>query len=165
MNFVSSPLNGAAECSRERRRWRRGSGIGRLRRFFCNFGQISLDSRKVVFPMLKLMRDSFKHLKWILLAVVAGFVFGFVFLDMGLGGAIRGDADSRNFAARVHGETISYNDYYRSLKNYEDMYKPMYGQQFTPEMAAALRLPTQVMDTLIDQRLLTQEAERLNLDA
>jgi len=115
--------------------------------------------------MLKLMRDSFKHLKWILIAVVAAFVFGFVFLDMGLGGAIRGDADSRNFAARVNGETISYNDFYRSLKNYEDMYKQMYGQQFTPEMAAALRLPTQVMDSLIDQRLLTQEAARLNLDA
>lgn len=115
--------------------------------------------------MLKLMRDSFKHLKWILIAVVAAFVFGFVFLDMGLGGAINGQEDPKNFAARVNGETISYNDYYRSLKNYEDMYKQMYGQQFTPEMAAALRLPNQVIDTLIDQRLLTQEAERLNLDA
>lgn len=115
--------------------------------------------------MLKLMRDSFKHLKWILIAVVAAFVFGFVFLDMGLSGAINGQQDARNFAARVNGETISYNDYYRSLKQYEDMYKQMYGAQFTPEMAAAMRLPTQVMDSLIDQRLLTQEAERLNLDA
>lgn len=115
--------------------------------------------------MLKLMRDSFKHLKWILIAVVAAFVFGFVFLDMGLGGAVGGQEESRNFAARVNGETISYNDFYRQLKNYEDMYKQMYGTQFTPEMAAAMRLPTQVLDTLIDQRLLTQEAERLNLEA
>lgn len=115
--------------------------------------------------MLKLMRDSFKHLKWVLIAVVAAFVFGFVFLDMGLGGAISGQEEGRNYAARVNGETISYNDYYRALKNYEDMYKQMYGAQFTPEMVAAMRLPTQVMDSLIDQRLLTQEAERLNLDA
>jgi len=115
--------------------------------------------------MLKLMRDSFHHLKWILLAIVAAFVFGFVFLDMGLGGAFGGKKDNTAFAARVNGETITYNDYYRALKNYEDMYRQMYGGQFTPEMAAALRLPTQVMDTLIDQRLLTQEARRLNLSA
>src|SRR5687767_13426434 len=116
--------------------------------------------------MLKSMRDSFHKLKWILLAVVVAFVFGFVFLDMGLSGAMGNNPnDNRVFAARVNGETISYNDYYRALKNYEDMYKQMYGAQYTPELAAAMRLPTQVMDTLIDQRLLTQEAERLNLDA
>ena len=37
--------------------------------------------------MLKVMRESFHQLKWILLAVVAAFVIGFVFIDMGLGGA------------------------------------------------------------------------------
>jgi peptidyl-prolyl cis-trans isomerase D len=115
--------------------------------------------------MLKLMRDSFHHLKWILLAIVAAFVFGFVFLDMGLGGALRGKADTTVFAARVNGETISYNDYYRALKNAEEMYRQMYGGQFTPEMSAALRLPNQVMESLIDQRLLTQEARRLHLTA
>lgn len=115
--------------------------------------------------MLKLMRDSFNQLKWILLAIVAAFVFGFVFIDMGLGGAMRGKRDTSNFAARVNGETISYNAYYRQLKNYEEMYRQMYGQQYTPEMAAMLKLPVQAMDSLIEQRLLTQEAKRLNLDA
>ena len=115
--------------------------------------------------MLKLMRDSFHQLKWILIAIVAAFVFGFVFLDMGLGGALGGNQDSGAYAARVNGETITHNDYYRALKNYEEMYRQMYGGQFTPQMAAALRLPTQVMDTLIDQRLMVQEAERLNLEA
>jgi peptidyl-prolyl cis-trans isomerase D len=115
--------------------------------------------------MLKLMRDSFQHLKWILLAVVAAFIFGFVFLDMGLGGAFGGGADNTAYAARVNGETITYNDYYRALKNYEDMYRQMYQGQFTPEMAAQMRLPQQVMETLIEQRLIAQEAKRLNLDA
>ena len=115
--------------------------------------------------MLKLMRDSFNQLKWILIAIVAAFVFGFVFLDMGLGGALRGKRDTSNFAARVNGETISYNAYYRQLKNYEDMYRQMYGAQYTPEMAAMLKLPAQAMDSLIEQRLLTQEARRLNLAA
>jgi peptidyl-prolyl cis-trans isomerase D len=115
--------------------------------------------------MLKLMRESFNQLKWILIAIVAAFVFGFVFLDMGLGGALRGKSDTTAFAARVNGETITYNDYYRALKNYEDMYRQMYGGQFTPEMAAAMKLPQQVMESLIEQRLLAQQARKLNLAA
>ncbi len=115
--------------------------------------------------MLKLMRDSFHHLKWVLIAVVAAFIFGFVFLDMGLGGATTGGVEDQTFAAKVNGEIISYNDYYRALKRYEDMYRQMYGGQFTPEMAAALNLPNQVMEALIDQRLMTQQAARMNLEA
>jgi peptidyl-prolyl cis-trans isomerase D len=117
--------------------------------------------------MLKTMRDSFHHLKWILLAVVAAFIFGFVFIDMGLGGSRLGGNpdDKRAFAARVNGETITYNDYYRALKNLEDMYRQMYGQQFTPEMAQQMGLQKQVLDSLVDQRLLTQEARRINLNA
>lgn len=117
--------------------------------------------------MLKVMRDSFHHLKWILIAVVAAFVFGFVFIDMGLGGSRMrgGNAGEQNFAARVNGETISYNDFYRSMKRLEEMYKQAYGQQFTPEMAAQMGLAKNVLDNLIDQRLLTQEARRLNIEA
>ena len=116
--------------------------------------------------MLKSMRDSFHKLKWILLAVVAAFVFGFVFLDMGLSGALRGDnSDNRAFAARVNGETISYNDYYRALKNYEDVYRQMYKDQWTPELAQQMGLPQQVLNSLVDRTLLTQEAARLNLEA
>ncbi|HEX2833269.1 MAG TPA: peptidyl-prolyl cis-trans isomerase [Thermoanaerobaculia bacterium] len=116
--------------------------------------------------MLKVMRDSFHHLKWILIAVVAAFVFGFVFIDMGLGGGgIGGSTGDQAFAARVNGETISYNDFYRSMKRLEDMYKQAYGQQFTPEMAAQMGLSKQVLDNLIEQRLLTQEARRLNIEA
>ncbi|HEX8171072.1 MAG TPA: peptidylprolyl isomerase [Thermoanaerobaculia bacterium] len=115
--------------------------------------------------MLKFMRDSFQHLKWILLAIVLAFVFGFVFVDMGLGGRVGGANADRAYAARVNGETITYSDYYRALKNYEDMYRQMYGQQFTPQMAEAMGLNRQVLETLIDQRLITQEAKRLHLNA
>jgi peptidyl-prolyl cis-trans isomerase D len=117
--------------------------------------------------MLKVMRDSFHHLKWILIAVVAAFIFGFVFIDMGLGGGNLSGAQSDNaaFAARVNGETITFNDYQRALTNLEQMYAQMYGQQFTPEMAQQMGLPKQVLDSLVDQRLLGQEARRLNLEA
>jgi peptidyl-prolyl cis-trans isomerase D len=118
--------------------------------------------------MLKVMRDSFHHLKWILIAVVAAFIFGFVFVNMGLGGSsLSGNKapDTRAFAARVNGETIPINDYQRALQNLSQMYEQMYGQQFTPEMAQQMGLPKQVLDSLVDQRLLTQEARRMNLEA
>jgi len=77
------------------------------------------------FPMLKLMRDNFQQLKWALLAVVAAFVIGFVYVDMGLGGAGQAKQQDRAFAARVNGETIPFREYDRALyytqKNYEQM--------------------------------------------
>jgi len=116
--------------------------------------------------MLKVMRDSFHQLKWVLLAVVAAFIFGFVFIDMGLGGGGIGAAqDDKAYAARVNGETITFNDYQRALRNVESMYEQQFGQQFTPEMSQMMNLPTQVINMLVDQRLLTQEARRLNLEA
>jgi peptidyl-prolyl cis-trans isomerase D len=114
--------------------------------------------------MLKLMRESFRHLKWILLAVVAAFVFGFVFLDMGLSGALgNNQQQDLPFAARVNGQTITLNEYARSLRNYEEMYRSQFGNQMTPEMIQQMGLPRQVLESLIDQSLLTQEAERLHL--
>lgn len=116
--------------------------------------------------MLKVMRDTFQNLKWVLLAVVAAIIVGFVFIDMGLGGGVAGGAqEPRPFAARVNGETITVNDYYREIARLEGMYRQMYGQQFTPEMVQAMGLPKQVLDSLIDKRLLGQEAARLNLTA
>jgi peptidyl-prolyl cis-trans isomerase D len=117
--------------------------------------------------MLKAMRNSFHHLKWVLVVVVVAFVFGFVFIDMGVGDALFGrtapaDAD---FAARVNGETISRDDFARAFKNYSDFYRQMYGDQWSPEIAQQMGLPRQVMDSLVDRALLFQEAERLNLAA
>ncbi|MGZ5473679.1 MAG: peptidyl-prolyl cis-trans isomerase [Thermoanaerobaculia bacterium] len=112
------------------------------------------------------MRDSFHHLRWVLLAVVAAFIFGFVFIDMGMGGGgFGGVQDDTAFAARVNGETITFNDYQRALKNVESMYQQQFGQQFTPEMSQMMNLPNQVINMLVDQRLLTQEAQRLHLEA
>ncbi|MGZ8867547.1 MAG: peptidylprolyl isomerase, partial [Thermoanaerobaculia bacterium] len=116
--------------------------------------------------MLNVMRERFNQLKWILIAIVAAFVFGFVFIDMGMGGAGGGaGADDRAYAARVNGETITYRDFDRALYYTEQNYRQMYGDQFTPEMMQSLGLEKQVLDGLIDQRLLIQEARRLNLEA
>lgn len=115
--------------------------------------------------MLKVMRDSFHHLKWVLIAVIAAFVFGFVFLDMGLGGATGGQEEETGYAARVNGDTISLRDYSRALYFAEENYKRMYGNQLTPEMMQSMGLQRQVLDSLVDERLMLQEAERLELEA
>lgn len=115
--------------------------------------------------MLRVMRDSFHRLKWVLLAVVAAFIFGFVFIDMGLGGATSAGGDEQAFAARVNGETITFREYNRALYYTEQSYRQIYGQQLTPDMIETMGLPKQVLDSLIEQRLLLQEARRLNLEA
>lgn len=116
--------------------------------------------------MLKLMRDSFHQLKWILIAIVAAFIIGFVYVDMGLGGAGRNaQQDARAYAARVNGETISFAEYQRALGNAMQYYSQMSRQPLTPEMMEAMGLPKQVLDQLVDQKLLLQQAQRLHLTA
>ncbi|MEK6372647.1 MAG: SurA N-terminal domain-containing protein [Acidobacteriota bacterium] len=116
--------------------------------------------------MLKLMRDNFQQLKWALLAVVAAFIVGFVFFDSGLGGpSANGSQDTRSYAARVNGETISLREYDRALYYTEKNYEQMYRQALSPEMIASMGLPKQVLDSLVDQKLLLQEARRLHLSA
>jgi peptidyl-prolyl cis-trans isomerase D len=116
--------------------------------------------------MLRVMRDNFQHLKWALLAVVAAFIIGFVYVDMGLGGAGRSTAaDDRTYAAKVNGDTITARDYSRALYYTEKNYEQMYKQPLSPEMIAAMGLSKQVVDSLIDQQLLLQQAERIHLTA
>src|SRR5579859_2861693 len=115
--------------------------------------------------MLKLMRDNFQQLKWALLAVVAAFVIGFVYVDMGLGGAQSSKEQDRAYAARVNGETVTYREYDRALYYTQKNYEAMYKQPLTDEMIQAMGLPRQVLDSLIDQRLLLQQARKLRLAA
>lgn len=113
--------------------------------------------------MLKVMRDSFKHLKWILILIVAAFVF-MVFSDWGGGGAT-GAVTNQSFIARVNGEVIPISDYSRTMYLTEQQYEQAYGTALTPEMRQQLGLTQLVVNSLIDQKLLLQEAERLNLTA
>jgi peptidyl-prolyl cis-trans isomerase D len=115
--------------------------------------------------MLKLMRDNFQQLKWALLGVVAAFIIGFVYVDMGLGGASRVRDQDRAYAARVNGETIPLREYERALYYTEKNYEQIYRQPLSSEMIQSMGLPRQVIDGLIDQRLLLQQAQRLHLAA
>ncbi|MFN2442837.1 MAG: peptidyl-prolyl cis-trans isomerase [Thermoanaerobaculia bacterium] len=113
--------------------------------------------------MLKVMRDSFKHLKWVLFLIVFAFIF-MVFADWGAGGAT-GSVSNTSFIARVNGEVIPVQDYARTMYLTERQYEQAYGQALTPEMRQQMQLPQMVLNSLIEQMLLLQEAEKLNLTA
>lgn len=114
--------------------------------------------------MLKTFRDNFQQLKWVLWAVIAVFVV-FVFVDWGMGTTQMG-AGQNEVAATAGPFTISAADLQREVREMEDRYRQMYtqqGQQWNPEMLKMLNLPEQVLNSMIDRRLMRQEAERLRL--
>lgn len=112
--------------------------------------------------MLKLMRESFKHLKWILILVVGVFVL-FVFAEWGASGASGGAGATVGYAARVNGSPIVPMEYNRAMALTEQRYEQSFGR-LTPELREQLNLGQQVLNSLIQQELLLQEARRLGLE-
>jgi peptidyl-prolyl cis-trans isomerase D len=110
--------------------------------------------------MLKALRENFKHLQWILWAVIAVFVI-FVFADWGMGSQ-RGGADA-TLAAKAGDIRITSAEFQTEYAFAEDRYRQAYGKSFTPELARAMNLPEQVLNGLIDRRLFRDEARRLDL--
>jgi peptidyl-prolyl cis-trans isomerase D len=109
--------------------------------------------------MLKTMRESFHQLKWTLFAVIIVFILGFVFWSGGPGGS---EAD-RGVVARIAGQPISAAEFDRVYRNELDRYRQMYQQSLSPDMLRALNMPHRVLDNMIEQRLLTEQAHDLHL--
>lgn len=112
--------------------------------------------------MLKVFRDNLKSLKWVLWAVIAVFIL-FIFLDFGSTTAPGGTGPVET-AARVGKHEISYAEFERSYRAREDFFRQTYGDQFDREAIRRLGLPLQVLNELIDQRLLWEEAKALGLE-
>ena len=71
----------------------------------------------------------------------------------------------RNVAATVGGETITTNELSEAAANLEKSYRDVYGAAFTPEMAKALNLKKQAMDSLVQRKMLLAEAAKMGLSA
>src|SRR5512136_415590 len=109
--------------------------------------------------MLKTLRDQFKHLKWILWFVVFLFVF-FIFVDWGTGRArTRGLA---GLAARVGSVSISEAQFLQEMRNTEQRYRSMYGDQFD-KVRDQLDLASMTIQNMVDRYLLLEEARRMGL--
>jgi peptidyl-prolyl cis-trans isomerase D len=110
--------------------------------------------------MLKVMRDQFKNLKWILWFVVFIFVM-LIFVDWGMGrGKRRGNMEG--IAAKVGGITISETQFIKEMRNTEQRYRSMYGKQFD-QIRNQLDLPMITLQNLVDRQLLLREADKLGL--
>ena len=66
-------------------------------------------------------------------------------------------------AAKVGREDITFAEFERSYRNAESRYRDIYGDAFTADLADQLQLPVQALEALINDRLLTREAERMGL--
>ncbi len=108
--------------------------------------------------MLKVMRQSFQQLKWILWFVVIVFV-AFIFVDWGMG-RVRGDKSASGEIATVNGDRITSVDFNRQYQQTQDRYRQMYKDNWSPALAKALDLPNQVLNGMIERRMLVDAAKK-----
>src|SRR5262245_65427821 len=104
------------------------------------------------------MREYFRGLKLVLLFVIVAFI-ATSFLYFGSDTLRMGNARS-NAIASVNGEEIPPARFQRMQRNYIEYYRRAYQQNITPEMADRLGLTQQVINDLIQEALVLQQAKR-----
>lgn len=114
--------------------------------------------------MLKVFRDNLKHLKWVLWMVVIVFV-AFIFFDFGTGLGGGPGSGGPNVAAYVGDEEVTVDEFERQYRNLEGMYRQVYGERFTPELARQMGLPLQALNQAVSQEILLEEARAMGLAA
>ncbi len=71
----------------------------------------------------------------------------------------------RNVVATVGGDAITTNELAEAAAGLEKSYRDVYGAAFTPGMAKALNLKKQALDSLVQRKLLLDEATKMGLSA
>lgn len=111
--------------------------------------------------MLDLIRRRQKTtlVKIVFWVIIATFI-GTIFLVWGKGGE---QSRKMTVAAQVNGTDISFDDFKSTYSNMYNFYKKIYGQNFSAELEEKIGLSRLAINSLIDQTLLLQEAERQHL--
>ncbi|ACN14972.1 PpiD1 [Desulforapulum autotrophicum HRM2] len=107
--------------------------------------------------MLKLMRENTGS--WIIKILLGLIVLVFVFLGMGSIGAKRG-----NEVAMINDQPITLNEYQRSYQNIIEQMRQRFGDNLNDEILQMLQVKKQALDRLIDERLISGEADRLKVE-
>lgn len=112
--------------------------------------------------MLDLIRKKQKStiVKLVFWAIIATFV-GTIFLVWGKGDDGRDETPA--VAISVNGTDISYNEYQNAYNDLYQLYQNIYRDQFTPALEKQLGIRKQVVESLIDETLLLQEAKKLKI--
>lgn len=111
--------------------------------------------------MLKVFREKMKYLAWILWLVILVFIL-FVFVDFG--GTVPTGSSPSGTAVTVGKDTITFPEFERAYRQAESFYKTTYGEQFSGETARQIGLPVQVLEGLVNDRILLLEAEQMGFD-
>lgn len=106
--------------------------------------------------MLNVMRKNAQN--WLIKLILGAIVVVFVFWGVG-----SFTSDKANRVARVNGEPISIETYRTAYNNMVEQYRQRFGGQLTEEMLEMLNIKRQVVDQLVHQSILLQEAERQDL--
>ena len=114
--------------------------------------------------MLDFVRNKQKTIiiKLAFAVIILSFVIGYAMLDAPSG---PGGDDTTAEAAVVNGKTITYNDFQSTYGNLYQLYQSIYQDQFTPALEKQLKLAEKSINSMIDQALMQEEAERLQIDA
>ena len=111
--------------------------------------------------MLKVFRDNLKYLSWVLWLVIVVFVL-FVFVDFGAT-VPTGSTIPTDDAATIGDMDVTFGEFERSYRQAEETYRQIYGDQFNRELAQQMGLPMTVLDSLVADKILLQEADRMGL--
>ena len=111
--------------------------------------------------MLKLLRDQFRHLKWILWALVVMFIFWGIY--WGSSGLRQTQNAMAGIAAMVGHAAIHEQDFLREMHSTEQRYRQMYGDQFE-KVRSQLDLGTITLQTMVDRYLLMGQARKMGIE-
>lgn len=113
--------------------------------------------------MLAFVRNQRKSIivKLAFAIIILSFVIGYAMLSAPGG---PGGDDPTAEAAVINGKVIAYNDFQSTYSGLYQLYQSIYQDQFTPALEKQLKLAEKSINSMIDQALLQDEAERLQLD-
>lgn len=102
--------------------------------------------------MLEQMR---KHMNWMMWTILALIIVTFLFF-----GIYPSDSTGR-MVAKVNGDVITYDEWNRAYQNLSENYRQIFKEQFNEGLQKIAR--GQALQELIQNRLLSQEADRMGL--
>jgi peptidyl-prolyl cis-trans isomerase D len=106
------------------------------------------------------MRENLKHLKWVLWIVALSML---LYLGLYFNGG-SSSASGGEWAARVDGVAIPADRFLDAARRQDDAYRRMLGAQYD-QLRARFRLGTQVVQSMVNDQIMLNEAKKLGLEA
>ena len=106
--------------------------------------------------MLKFMRENAGS--WLIKIILGLIVVVFIFFGMGSMGAKK-----RNQVAMVNDRPITMKDYKQSYQNIIEQMRQRFGNNLNDELLKMLQVEKQALDRLIEDQLISEEAEKLDI--